>query len=101
MPRLLLPVCLALISATLLAADQPAADAPKPKAYPLDTCLVTGEKLDAMGGAAVLVKDGQEFKFCCKGCFKDFNKDPAKYQKKLADAEKTKSEKAAAEPAKP
>lgn len=34
------------------------------------------------------VHDGQEFKFCCKSCVKDFDKDPAKWHAKLA--EKTK-----------
>lgn len=93
MHRIALPI---LLAAALSAADTPAADAAKAKAYPLDICLVTGEKLDSMGGVVTVVADGQEYKFCCKGCIKDFNKDPAKYAKKLADAAKAK-----AEPAKP
>jgi hypothetical protein len=84
-------IALIALASALSAADQPAApDAAKAKPYPLDICIVTGEKLDGMGGAVVVVKDGQEVKFCCKGCIKDFNKDPAKYLKKIADAEKAK-----------
>ena len=55
------------------------------KPYPLKYCLVSGEKLGEMGKPPALVYKGQEIKFCCKGCIKDFNKDPKKYMKKLAD----------------
>jgi YHS domain-containing protein len=55
------------------------------KAYPLTTCIVTGEKLDADPGmkSYSFVHEGQEIKLCCKGCLKDFKKEPAKYLKKL------------------
>ena len=33
-----------------------------------------------------LVYQGQEVKFCCKDCQKDFAKDPDKFLKKLANA---------------
>jgi hypothetical protein len=64
------------------------AAAKKVKAYPLDTCLVTGEKLGGMGDPYVFVHKGQEIKLCCKGCLKDFNKDKATYLKKLETAAK-------------
>ncbi len=83
-------LALFVLSSALTAADTPATDAAKAKPYPFDTCIVSGEKLDGMGGAVVVVKDGQEVKFCCKGCIKDFNKDPAKYLKKIAEADKAK-----------
>ena len=59
----------------------------KPKPYPLDTCLVSGEKLE---GDKVFrfVHEGQEVKLCCKSCQKDFKKEPDKYMKKLAEAPK-------------
>jgi YHS domain-containing protein len=57
----------------------------KAKPYPLKTCLVSGDKLGEMGEPAVLVYKGQEFKFCCKDCIKDFNKEPDKWVKQLAD----------------
>lgn len=66
-----------------LAADQK----PKPKPYPLKTCVVSDEKLGGMGEAYVFVHEGQEIKLCCKSCLKDFKKDPAKYLKKMKDAE--------------
>lgn len=70
---------------TLLGADNAK---PKAKPYPLKTCLVSGEKLGSMGDAYVFVHEGQEIKLCCKGCLKDFKKDPAKYLKKIQEAEK-------------
>ena len=63
----------------------------KAKPYPLDKCLVSDEKLDSMGKPYVFTHDGQEIKLCCKSCQKDFNKDKAKYVKKLKDAEAAKA----------
>jgi YHS domain-containing protein len=61
-------------------------------AYPLSICVVSGEKLGSMGKSYVHTHEGREVQFCCKGCLKDFNKDPKKYLKKLdAPAEKPKS----------
>ena len=58
------------------------------KPYPLDYCLVSGDKLGGdMGKPIVTVYHGQEIKFCCKDCPPDFKKDPEKYMKKLAEAE--------------
>lgn len=67
------------------AADQAAKAKPKP--YTLKTCVVTDEKLGEMGEAYTYVYEGREIKFCCKGCLKDFKKDPAKYVKKIEEAE--------------
>ena len=53
------------------------------KAYPLKTCIVSGEKLDSMGQPVVKVFNGQEIKFCCNDCVKDFDKDPQKFLTKL------------------
>ena len=61
--------------------------AEKAKPYPLKTCIVTDEKLGEMGDAYVFVHEGREIKLCCKSCLKDFKKDPAKYIKKLEEAE--------------
>ena len=61
--------------------------------YPVSICVVSGDKLE--GGA---MGEPQDFiyrqagapdrlvRFCCKGCVQDFNKDPAKYLKKLDEA---------------
>jgi hypothetical protein len=59
-----------------------------PKPYPLKTCIISGEKLGSMGKPPVLVVDGQEIQFCCKSCIKDFNKDPQKYLKEIAEKAK-------------
>jgi len=67
-----------------LAQDKKAA----PKPYPLDKCIVSDEKLGEMGKPYVFTHEGQEIKMCCKSCLKDFKKDPAKYLKKLKDADK-------------
>ena len=56
----------------------------KPKPYPLKTCIVGDDEVDK--DAVVFIYQGQEFKFCCDGCQKDFDKAPAKFVKKLADA---------------
>lgn len=45
--------------------------------YPLDTCIVAGEKLGSMGDPIVMVYGEQQIKFCCKGCIDDFKDNPA------------------------
>ena len=59
----------------------------KLKPYTLKTCVVSGDKLGEMGDPFVYAYKGREIKFCCKGCLKDFNKEPAKYIKKIEEAE--------------
>ncbi len=67
----------------LLGADKDA----KVKPYTLTTCPVSGEKLGEMGKPYVITNDLREIKFCCKDCSKDFKKDPAKFLKKIDEAE--------------
>lgn len=59
---------------------------PNAKPYPLKTCPVSGEELGKMGEPFRLTYKGQEIKLCCKGCEKDFNKEPEKYLQKIAAA---------------
>jgi YHS domain-containing protein len=80
---LLAAFCLTAITA--LAGDQP--EKPKLKPYTLKVCVVSGDKLGEMGDPFVYEYEGREIKFCCKGCVKDFKKDPAKYLKKIEQAE--------------
>ena len=61
----------------------------KAKPYPLKKCLVSDEDLNSMGKPYVFTHEGREIKMCCKSCLKDFNKEPAKYIKKLEEAEKS------------
>ncbi|HIJ72896.1 MAG TPA: hypothetical protein HPP83_02235 [Candidatus Hydrogenedentes bacterium] len=60
-------------------------------AYPLDTCLVSGAKLGAMGDPVDRVYGGRLVRFCCPGCIEKFDKNPVQYLEKLdkaaADAE--------------
>ena len=65
-----------------------AADSAKPFPASLKTCVVSGEKLDSMGKPYVFTHEGQEVKFCCKNCLKDFKKNPAKYMTIINDAAK-------------
>jgi len=69
------------------AADKPADKKAKP--YPLKTCVVSDEKFE---GSEMkpheFVHEGQTIKLCCKSCLKDFNKEPAKYLKKIDDEAK-------------
>ena len=63
-------------------------------AYPLTTCVISGEKLvdgGEMGDVVNYVhkepgKPDRLVRLCCKGCLKDFKKDPAKYLKIIDDA---------------
>lgn len=88
-------------------ADAPAAEeAPKPEwlaaakaSYPLDTCVVSGDKLGSedMGEPFAYVhkesgKPDRLVLLCCKGCVKTFKKDPAKYLQKLDEAAAAKNE---------
>ena len=60
---------------------------PKLKPYTLKTCSVSGDKLGEMGDPILYKYKDRELKFCCKDCPKDFDKDPAKFIKKLNEAE--------------
>ncbi len=75
----------ALLGLTLAACSAPeaASAAEKAKAYPLKTCLVSGNDLNSMGGPVTKVYSGQEIKFCCKPCVKKFEANQAKYLAKL------------------
>jgi hypothetical protein len=72
---------------TSLAADTNAVAPAKPKPDLLTTCPVSGEKLGEMGKPYVFVYQDQEIKLCCSGCKKDFDKTPAKYLKKIREAD--------------
>lgn len=93
MKKFLLSCLAATVSFSAILSKPAQADEPKPapapkeepkvKPYPLDTCVVSDEKLGSMGKPMVLVHEGQEIKFCCKACKPKFEKDPAKFLKKL------------------
>ena len=54
--------------------------------YPLDVCVVSGEKLGSMGKPHVIVHDGVEVRFCCAHCLPKFEANPAEYMAKIKAA---------------
>ncbi len=84
----------AILFTTLVAAvGLNAAEEKKAKPYPLDTCIVSDEKIGADPGMKPysFVHEGREVKLCCKSCLKGFKKDAAKYVAKIEAAEKKKA----------
>jgi len=70
-----------------LAGDQPSDAKTKAKPYTLKTCIISGDKLGEMGKPYSFEYKGREIKLCCKNCLKDFNENPAKFVKKIEEAE--------------
>lgn len=56
---------------------------PPPKPYPLETCLVSDEKLSNRGKPYVFTHKGQQIKLCCRTCKKEFNQNSKKFLGKL------------------
>jgi YHS domain-containing protein len=83
----LLVAALGLSTLVTQAADKAEKPA-KAKPYPLDTCVVSGEKLGGMGDPYAFVYQGREVKMCCQNCKKDFDKSPAKFVAKIDAAAK-------------
>jgi YHS domain-containing protein len=77
-PLLAVIGALALIYATPLMAETLHSNA-----YPLDTCIVTGEKLGSMGDPVTIKYKGREIRFCCAGCPPKFEASPDQYIKKI------------------
>ncbi len=80
-------LALAVLAGPFLAVAGDEKPATKPKPYTLKTCIVSGEKLGEMGKPFAFVYQGREIKLCCPDCQKDFKKNPAKYVKKIEEAE--------------
>jgi len=64
------------------------------KNYPTDKCVVSDEKLGAMGNpiekTVKTSKGDRLLLLCCKGCIKKVDKDPETYVKKLDDLQNKK-----------
>lgn len=56
------------------------------KTYPIDWCIVTGEKLGSMGDPVARTYQGREVKFCCKYCIEEFEKTPDLYLARIDSA---------------
>lgn len=79
-------IALAIVALAFTGSAQTQTEQTKP--YPLTVCVVSGEKLGAMGDPYVFTHQGRQIKLCCKGCLAQFNKDPNSYIKKIEQAEK-------------
>lgn len=97
---LALVVALVAVPTILRAGGTNSVASTKPVPYPLDTCVVSGDKLSGMGAPIVFVYSNktvnQEIKFCCPDCKPEFLKHPDKYMKVIKAAEakaKTESKK--------
>jgi YHS domain-containing protein len=55
-------------------------------AYPIDYCIVSGEKLGSMGDPVAYNYKGRTIKFCCNHCVETFEKSPEMYIAKLDSA---------------
>lgn len=55
--------------------------------YPLDTCVVSGQKLGSMGNPLDKVYGDRLVRFCCKGCVAQFEANPARFLNKIDQAE--------------
>jgi len=53
------------------------------KPYPLETCLVAGEKLGEMGEPLVVLVGNQQVKLCCAQCLPDLKEKTAEMLAKL------------------
>lgn len=54
--------------------------------YPLTTCPVSGGKLGSMGDPILYDHNGRDIRFCCAGCIKKFESEPAAYIQKIDTA---------------
>lgn len=78
---------MAIIAATITGSFVFAADSGVPKDYPLKKCPISGEEIGSGDMKPFKVThEGTDVWLCCKGCKKDFDKDPAKYAKAVKDA---------------
>ena len=71
---------------TLLAAGSTRAESPKtsePSIYPLETCLVSGERLGSHGEPVAKTIDGREMRVCCAPCFEPLEADSEQFLSEL------------------
>lgn len=70
---------------------EPEADGPPASAehseYPLDVCVVSGEKLGSMGDPITIEVADHTFKLCCASCEDKLRDNPDKYIKMLESGE--------------
>lgn len=47
-----------------------------PKSFGTTTCAVSGDAILEFGTAVIIEQNGEQVYLCCRGCIKDFDKDP-------------------------
>lgn len=67
--------------------------------YPLETCVVTGEKLGSMGNPVDFIYHNRLIRLCCNGCLSAFKSEPDKYLQLLDEAAASKNERSDEPPA--
>jgi hypothetical protein len=72
-----------LVTTVLLASCAGTGTSATVKPYPLDTCIVTDNKLGSMGTPITKVYGDQQVKFCCKPCIAKFENNPERYLTKI------------------
>jgi YHS domain-containing protein len=82
-PLMIVPLVFSVVSCKSRESGTTATAVAEATPYPIETCLVSDEKLGSMGKPYEFVYEGQQVKFCCKSCLPDFEKDPAKFLAKL------------------
>ncbi len=86
MRLVIIPALLACSLSGLIAADPPAA---KAMPYPLDTCPVSGEKLDQH--AVTKTYGDREVKFCCAKCAAKYEANRAMFDQQIDLAARAKA----------
>jgi YHS domain-containing protein len=61
------------------------------KDYPLETCVISGQPLDSMGGPVNMVVANQLVQLCCTACEKKVEADPAGTLAKIDEARQAKA----------
>lgn len=72
-----------ILTAVLITISPRLAKSETPAPYPLEICIVSGDKLGA--DAIVFSYQGREIKTCCTNCIDEFYKDPAGYVAKIEE----------------
>jgi len=54
--------------------------------YPMQTCVVSGERLGSMGQPVAMVHEGRQVKLCCANCEPRFTADPDSYLRAIDQA---------------
>ncbi len=56
-----------------------------PASFGTTTCAVSGDAILEFGTAVIIEHQGQQIYLCCRGCIKDFDKDPVYWMGKIED----------------